>query len=165
MALCLSRFLSYPLPRPAPSQQLLSYSTNLPSSYCPNRFLKFTALPFPCHNKSSKASFSASSAASMENPPQGYRRNVGICLMNPSSKKVFFFDDGSFNIFFFWLWDKALIFVFGFCFRFLLHQDLIYQVLGKCLRYFLLSILDWFCSCGLNRVIFFGYFFFDFWKW
>ncbi|KAI5648364.1 hypothetical protein M9H77_34369 [Catharanthus roseus] len=89
MALCLSRFLSYPLPRPAPSQQLLSYSTNLPSSYCPNRFLKFTALPFPCHNKSSKASFSASSAASMENPPQGYRRNVGICLMNPSSKKIF----------------------------------------------------------------------------
>ncbi|VFQ81264.1 unnamed protein product [Cuscuta campestris] len=25
----------------------------------------------------------------MDNPPEGYRRNVGICLMNPTAKKIF----------------------------------------------------------------------------
>ncbi|XP_021773477.1 nudix hydrolase 26, chloroplastic-like [Chenopodium quinoa] len=33
-------------------------------------------------------SSSSSSSSSMESPPEGYRRNVGICLINPS-KKIF----------------------------------------------------------------------------
>ncbi|KAK7268550.1 hypothetical protein RIF29_21251 [Crotalaria pallida] len=48
----------------------------------PSRLLKFTcSLPFAlrCHCRSS---------STMEAPPEGYRRNVGICLMN-HEKKIF----------------------------------------------------------------------------
>ena len=34
-------------------------------------------------------SYTSSSSSSMDSPPQGYRRNVGICLINPS-KKVYY---------------------------------------------------------------------------
>ncbi|GAA0174593.1 pyrophosphatase [Lithospermum erythrorhizon] len=33
--------------------------------------------------------FIRATSSSMENPPSGYRKNVGICLMNPSNKKIF----------------------------------------------------------------------------
>ncbi|KAL0401437.1 UNVERIFIED_CONTAM: Nudix hydrolase 26, chloroplastic, partial [Sesamum latifolium] len=48
---------------------------------CPSRLQKFTALSLP-------APFSSLSSSSMDSPPEGYRRNVGICLINPS-KKIF----------------------------------------------------------------------------
>ncbi|MBA0814134.1 hypothetical protein Gohar_019981 [Gossypium harknessii] len=44
--------------------------------------------PKPICSYSSPSSCTCSSSSSMEAPPQGYRRNVGICLIN-SSKKVF----------------------------------------------------------------------------
>ena len=64
---------------------------------------KFKSLPLPLslHNhyqnpstpKSNTLSYSysytSSSSSSMDSPPQGYRRNVGICLINPS-KKVYY---------------------------------------------------------------------------
>ncbi|GMI86212.1 nudix hydrolase homolog 26 [Hibiscus trionum] len=43
--------------------------------------------PFPSHRKPQPL-FSCTCSSSMEAPPQGYRRNVGICLIN-SSKKIF----------------------------------------------------------------------------
>ncbi|KAK4480436.1 hypothetical protein RD792_013509, partial [Penstemon davidsonii] len=49
----------------------------------PSKLHKITILPL-VHSRVSRASFSSS----MENPPEGYRRNVGICLISPS-KKVF----------------------------------------------------------------------------
>ncbi|CAN6894274.1 unnamed protein product [Brassica oleracea var. botrytis] len=61
----------------------------------PLKPLKFTSLlPFShrCRqspaSSSSSARCSSSSSSSMESPPEGYRRNVGVCLMNPS-KKIF----------------------------------------------------------------------------
>ncbi|XP_062091728.1 nudix hydrolase 26, chloroplastic-like [Humulus lupulus] len=48
----------------------------------------FTPLPlFPSSTTTTQSSFSSSSSA-MEAPPEGYRRNVGICLIN-DSKKIF----------------------------------------------------------------------------
>ncbi|XP_022855916.1 nudix hydrolase 26, chloroplastic-like isoform X3 [Olea europaea var. sylvestris] len=53
--------------------------------YCPPKAHKFT--PSLLHHKIPGVAFSSlSSLSSMENPPQGYRKNVGICLMNPSKK-------------------------------------------------------------------------------
>ncbi|XP_020088511.1 nudix hydrolase 26, chloroplastic-like [Ananas comosus] len=48
------------------------------SPFYPSPLVKFTRVPLP--RPTSKL------AASMEAPPQGYRRNVGICLVNPSNK-------------------------------------------------------------------------------
>lgn len=60
------------------------------SLYCsPNHYQFTSALSIHPHHRRFRASFSAQSSSIMENPPQGYRRNVGICLMNPSSKKIF----------------------------------------------------------------------------
>ena len=57
---------------------------------------KSPPLPLSLHNqnpsttKSNTLSYSySSSSSSMDSPPQGYRRNVGICLINPS-KKVYY---------------------------------------------------------------------------
>ncbi|KAH1038109.1 hypothetical protein J1N35_039852 [Gossypium stocksii] len=44
--------------------------------------------PKPIYSYSSPSSCTCSSSSSMEAPPQGYRRNVGICLIS-SSKKIF----------------------------------------------------------------------------
>ncbi|KAG4203396.1 hypothetical protein ERO13_A05G398700v2 [Gossypium hirsutum] len=44
--------------------------------------------PKPICSYFSPSSCTCSSSSSMEAPPQGYRRNVGICLIN-SSKKIF----------------------------------------------------------------------------
>ncbi|XP_009146819.1 nudix hydrolase 26, chloroplastic [Brassica rapa] len=60
----------------------------------PLKPLKFSSQPFSHRCRQSPASSSSSSArccsssSSMESPPEGYRRNVGVCLMNPS-KKIF----------------------------------------------------------------------------
>ncbi|XP_042521266.1 nudix hydrolase 26, chloroplastic-like isoform X2 [Macadamia integrifolia] len=57
--------------------------------YCPFELDKFTHKPHPKHLKlvtSSAFSSSSLSSSSMEAPPDGYRRNVGICLVNPSNK-------------------------------------------------------------------------------
>ncbi|XP_075643846.1 nudix hydrolase 26, chloroplastic-like [Castanea sativa] len=72
-------------------------------SICTSPKLKSLPLPLSLHNhyqnpsitKSNTLSYSysssytsSSSSSSMDSPPQGYRRNVGICLINPS-KKIF----------------------------------------------------------------------------
>ncbi|KAM3685075.1 hypothetical protein ACB098_11G093300 [Castanea mollissima] len=70
-------------------------------SICTSPKLKSLPLPLSLHNhyqnpsitKSNTLSYSysssyTSSSSSMDSPPQGYRRNVGICLINPS-KKIF----------------------------------------------------------------------------
>ncbi|CAL1360402.1 unnamed protein product [Linum trigynum] len=78
---------------------------------CPWKPVKFYRVPLLiCKKSSSKPSSSSSSsrhgfsasvsisvekadgaatALSMESPPRGYRKNVGICLLNPTSKMVF----------------------------------------------------------------------------
>ncbi|KAK6135981.1 hypothetical protein DH2020_030253 [Rehmannia glutinosa] len=48
---------------------------------CPPRLQKFPALSLP-------APLSSLSSSSMDSPPEGYRKNVGICLISPS-KKIF----------------------------------------------------------------------------
>lgn len=64
-----------------------------PTSFFPNCPLnspEFMHLPLllqnhkPTHRVSSSALHSSSS--SMESAPEGYRRNVGVCLINPSKK-------------------------------------------------------------------------------
>lgn len=101
MALCLCRFIfSCPFSRQSHfplkqhQQQKVYISARFDLS-CPPKSYQFTALSLPHrhqHKQLFRASISTPSSSSppssMENPPQGYRRNVGICLMNPSSKKV-----------------------------------------------------------------------------
>ncbi|XP_071721814.1 nudix hydrolase 26, chloroplastic-like [Rutidosis leptorrhynchoides] len=53
----------------------------------PPKFSKFTNFP-PVHHHSLLLLSCVSSSLSMESSPEGYRRNVGICLLNPS-KKIF----------------------------------------------------------------------------
>ncbi|KAM7486411.1 hypothetical protein LguiA_002420 [Lonicera macranthoides] len=65
MALCRSILYNFPLTR-----------------HYPLRSTKITVL------RLRTISGASSSPSSMETPPEGYRRNVGICLMNPS-KKIF----------------------------------------------------------------------------
>ncbi|KAE8037979.1 hypothetical protein FH972_010527 [Carpinus fangiana] len=78
MALC--RFAIFPKPR------------TLFFSHCPLNSPEFIHLPLllqnqkPTHRVSSSALHSSSSP--MESAPEGYRRNVGVCLINPS-KKIF----------------------------------------------------------------------------
>ncbi|KAK9122886.1 hypothetical protein Sjap_012488 [Stephania japonica] len=63
---------------------------NLRFPFCPCNPTEFTPLdiaPSPKPSKS-KLLFCSVSSSSMESPPEGYRRNVGICLINPS-KKIF----------------------------------------------------------------------------
>ncbi|XP_022765579.1 nudix hydrolase 26, chloroplastic-like isoform X2 [Durio zibethinus] len=75
MALCRSLFLYSPPHRAllfVHSKPICSYSSKFPIHRKPQT-------PFSCTCRSS---------SSMEAPPQGYRRNVGICLIN-SSRKIF----------------------------------------------------------------------------
>ncbi|KAL8538882.1 hypothetical protein ACS0TY_000763 [Phlomoides rotata] len=74
MALCRS-FIHYN----SPLQRI--HTATLISTNCPPRSPKFTAL-------SMSAPLSSLPSSSMDSPPEGYRRNVGICLINPS-KKIF----------------------------------------------------------------------------
>ncbi|KAI8032550.1 hypothetical protein LOK49_LG01G00282 [Camellia lanceoleosa] len=89
MALC--RFIilfNFPISRP--TLQVLSNPTLSSSPNYPLKSNKFTTLPLlrvnHLCNRSTASYFSSSS--SMEAPPEGYRRNVGICIINPS-KKIF----------------------------------------------------------------------------
>ncbi|KAJ4978741.1 hypothetical protein NE237_009521 [Protea cynaroides] len=78
-----SSFDSHPLP------DLRNPAISFP--YCPFNLDKFTQLQRLKHLKlvsSSSSSRSSLPSSSMETPPEGYRRNVGIFLVN-SSNKVF----------------------------------------------------------------------------
>ncbi|KAF3675154.1 Nudix hydrolase 26, chloroplastic [Capsicum annuum] len=83
---CRSIISTFPLPRFP-----LQLNTSIPSPYYPPKSHQITALPLLRCKTVSFASLSSQSpsSSSMENPPEGYRRNVGICLMNPSNKKIF----------------------------------------------------------------------------
>ncbi|KAJ4970539.1 hypothetical protein NE237_003638 [Protea cynaroides] len=58
--------------------------------FCPSKSGKFTDLYRLKYLKLVSTSFSCSSllssSSTMEAPPEGYRRNVGLCLINPSNK-------------------------------------------------------------------------------
>lgn len=84
MALCRSVFLESLLVRH--KLQALKKPTLSSLSYPPN-FSKITYPPLlsQCSSRMSFCNLSSSSS-SMEAPPEGYRRNVGICLINPSKK-------------------------------------------------------------------------------
>lgn len=49
----------------------------------------FTQLPLRRHHHNINST-ATRARLSMDSPPQGYRRNVGICLINPSKKVPFF---------------------------------------------------------------------------
>ncbi|CAN0920559.1 Nudix hydrolase 26, chloroplastic [Linum grandiflorum] len=65
-----------------PTLSFSRYSSKLPL-FSPS--LKLSTIPIQFRASSVAAS---SLSSSMESPPEGYRRNVGICLINPS-KKIF----------------------------------------------------------------------------
>ncbi|KAI7751484.1 hypothetical protein M8C21_022558 [Ambrosia artemisiifolia] len=77
MAIC-SRY-SFFLYNPPLTQLLPKY---------PHKPNKFTKLPSTFLNHHRLVATAVSPSSAMEAPPAGYRRNVGICLMN-SSKKIF----------------------------------------------------------------------------
>ncbi|KAJ8526345.1 hypothetical protein K7X08_028822 [Anisodus acutangulus] len=70
---------------------VVQFNTSIPSLNCPPKSHQITPLPLLRFKRCKTASFASlpSSSSTMENPPEGYRRNVGICLMNPSNKKIF----------------------------------------------------------------------------
>ncbi|KAK6775379.1 hypothetical protein RDI58_026380 [Solanum bulbocastanum] len=85
---CRSIVSNFPLPR-LPLQVVPLNTTPFP--HRPSKSYQITALPLVLRCKT--ASFASlpppPPPSTMENPPEGYRRNVGICLMNPSNKKIF----------------------------------------------------------------------------
>ncbi|KAK2971288.1 hypothetical protein RJ640_001314 [Escallonia rubra] len=90
MALCRS-ILLYNSPFPRHPFQLVAIPT-LSSPYYPLKSNRFTDPPLLrperlCTIPGTSLS-SSSPSSSMEAPPEGYRKNVGICLVNPS-KKIF----------------------------------------------------------------------------
>ncbi|XP_021618813.1 nudix hydrolase 26, chloroplastic isoform X3 [Manihot esculenta] len=83
---------------PSASLRLVSKSTS-PFFINPHKLSRLTKLLFLYQNPRRHShsaiisrtlclSSSSSSSSSMESAPEGYRRNVGICLINPS-KKIF----------------------------------------------------------------------------
>ncbi|GFP89352.1 nudix hydrolase 26 chloroplastic [Phtheirospermum japonicum] len=64
----------------SPLQRINTTTLILPNR--PHKLRKFTALSLPAPLSS------VSSPSSMDTPPEGYRRNVRICLISPS-KKIF----------------------------------------------------------------------------
>ncbi|KAJ8440734.1 hypothetical protein Cgig2_005465 [Carnegiea gigantea] len=86
MALCRFLFLNAPLHRHSQFQFQVAANPNSSLSVNPS----FVNLPLShFHNRRCRFQCAnSSSLASMESPPEGYRRNVGICLINPS-KKIF----------------------------------------------------------------------------
>ncbi|PON70259.1 Mutator [Parasponia andersonii] len=101
MALSLSRLVSLsspfllhhrsPTPNPTPTLLLpLPKPSPLSFPYYPLQLTKFTVLPLFLSKKPFICSVqpSSSSSSAMEAPPEGYRRNVGICLIN-DSRKIF----------------------------------------------------------------------------
>ncbi|CAN4126385.1 unnamed protein product [Withania somnifera] len=67
----------------------LHLNTSISSPYCPPKSHQFIVLPLVLRYKTASFASLPVSSSTMENPPEGYRRNVGICLMNPSNKKIF----------------------------------------------------------------------------
>ncbi|XP_058109062.1 nudix hydrolase 26, chloroplastic isoform X2 [Magnolia sinica] len=78
----LCRIVSPFLPS-SPQQHLLSFP------FCPRRSHNITKLPLFGRSRFSKLVSSSTPSSSMETPPEGYRRNVGICLTNPCKNKIF----------------------------------------------------------------------------
>ena len=83
-------------------------------------------------------SYSYSYTSSMDSPPQGYRRNVGICLVN-ASKKVYYLSLSLCSVhgFLYVCVELTCKFFFSFflgCGRSFQLQGWIYPVLGKCPR-------------------------------
>ncbi|GAB4836223.1 hypothetical protein Ancab_001138 [Ancistrocladus abbreviatus] len=88
MALCRFVLLDAPLHR-HPLQVLVK--PTLSSQLCPYPSIKFTPLPLLRQKKISICTPRCTSSlfsSTMEASPEGYRRNVGICLINPS-KQIF----------------------------------------------------------------------------
>lgn len=107
------------------------------SPFYPSPLVKFTRVPLP--RPTSKL------VASMEAPPQGYRRNVGICLVNPSNKVsgprrflgFFFVQSNRFHFFVFPLIFWAISWwILVFLSRSLRRRGSISPEHGKCLRCF-----------------------------
>ena len=112
----------------------LLYSNNEMAILLCCRFSIFTSpefkslpLPLSLHNhyqnpstpKSNTLSYSYSytSSSSMDSPPQGYRRNVGICLINPSKKVYYISLSLSLSLFCTWVficmcWIDLQVFLF-----------------------------------------------------
>ncbi|KAH9674373.1 Nudix hydrolase 27 [Citrus sinensis] len=77
----------------------LFYRVVVSQSY-PTKLVKFASVPLElqqlprkplcCSCDDSSSSLSSFTALSTETPPDGYRRNVGICLINSSKKKTGF---------------------------------------------------------------------------
>ncbi|KAA8539094.1 hypothetical protein F0562_025786 [Nyssa sinensis] len=90
MALCRFVLFNSPFSR-KPLQVLSNPYAQSSFPYYPLKLNKFTGLPMlrpkPSNTIRSTSHILAPSS-SMEAPPEGYRRNVGICLINPS-KKIF----------------------------------------------------------------------------
>lgn len=82
MTLC-QRFLFCTSPFSHQRLQVVANPTLISWNY-PCKFQKFTNQPLLCK----RSHTAVSSSSSMESPPEGYRRNVGVCLINPS-KKIF----------------------------------------------------------------------------
>ncbi|XP_004288493.1 PREDICTED: nudix hydrolase 26, chloroplastic-like [Fragaria vesca subsp. vesca] len=94
MDICRFALHSYPLYLP-PLSILIKPAIVLPSSSsCHSKLAKFAQLslipskPTIYTRVGRASSYSSSASSSMEAPPEGYRRNVGICLIN-DSKKIF----------------------------------------------------------------------------
>ncbi|KAL6223236.1 hypothetical protein ACLB2K_006624 [Fragaria x ananassa] len=94
MDICRFALHSYPLYLP-PLSIFIKPAIVLPSSSsCHSKLAKFAQLslipskPTIYTRVGCASSYSSSASSSMEAPPEGYRRNVGICLIN-DSKKIF----------------------------------------------------------------------------
>eukprot|EP00268_Persea_americana_P014793 TRINITY_DN16648_c0_g1_i3.p1 TRINITY_DN16648_c0_g1~~TRINITY_DN16648_c0_g1_i3.p1 ORF type:complete len:260 (+),score=41.21 TRINITY_DN16648_c0_g1_i3:84-782(+) len=88
MVVSLSRVASLiNTPTPFPRHHHLHLPTTPSLAFRPWRTNKITDLLLPRQGKPSKHQVSFSySSSSMESPPEGYRKNVGLCVTNPSNK-------------------------------------------------------------------------------
>lgn len=95
----------------------LFYRVVVSQSY-PTKLVKFASVPLElqqlprkplcCSCDDSSSSFSSFTALSTETPPDGYRRNVGICLIN-SSKKVSVISLSEYTLHLFYISELLLI--------------------------------------------------------
>lgn len=106
---------------------------------CPPKLSKFSHLPLLRRNpiiytrtRLLCTSSQSSSSTAMEAPPEGYRRNVGICLIN-DSKKVSLHLLFTFLLYVF-VNELNLSMYVCYLHRFLLLRGWIFPVRGKCRR-------------------------------
>lgn len=126
----------------------LFYRVVVSQSY-PTKLVKFASVPLElqqlprkplcCSCDDSSSSLSSFTALSTETPPDGYRRNVGICLIN-SSKKVSVISLSEYTLHLFYISELLVIgkilfiyFLF-FCRKSLQLREYTYHIHGKCLR-------------------------------